>query len=327
MTAPSAPFFTVVILSHNYGRYIRQAIESVLQQTCASWELFIRDDASTDDTVKIVEPFLDHPRIHFVRHTRNLGQSANWSGALDLGTAPVFALLHADDYWLPEALQTARDQFASDGKIDLVYANWLVARENAEQLKPAGQSFDHTLTGPQAFAHQITRNLWLPSAMFIRRSLIQSAGKPNPDLHVHVDLEYHLRLAANARRVRAVSKALTVYRVHEQNITTRSSRDGELLREMQEFPNVIAHWAADRPELAGCMPTLRRIAAEGVLSAGITASVKGDRVGGLRLMRRAVEISRSVQLKPKVIIDRLLLSAGSPGYKTFRYLHRSRMNA
>ena len=44
-------------------------------------------------------------------------------------------------------------------------------------------------------------------------------------------------------------------------------------------------------------------------------------------MRRAAEISRAVQLKPKVIIDRLLLSAGSPGYRMFRYLHRDRMNA
>jgi GT2 family glycosyltransferase len=327
MTTSSTPFFTVVILSHNYGRYIRQAIESVLQQTCASWELFIRDDASTDDTAKIVEPFLTHPRIHFIRHNKNLGQSANWSGALDLGTAPVFALLHADDYWLPEALQTARDQFASDAKIDLVYSNWLVARENLEQLNPAGQSFDQVLTGPQTFAHQITRNLWLPSAMFIRRALIQSAGKPNPNLRVHVDLEYHLRLAANARRVSAISKALTVYRVHEQSVTTRSSRDGELLREMQEFPNVISRWASGRPELANCMPTLWRIAAEGLLSAGITASVKGDRAGGIQLMRRAAKISRGVRLKPKALVDRLLLSTGSPGYRTFCYLHRSRMNA
>src|SRR5580658_1410079 len=155
-----SPFFTVIILSRNYGRYIRQAIESVLQQTCASWELFICDDASTDDTLSIVEPFLANPRIHLIRHEKNLGQSANWSAALELGNAPVFALLHADDYWLPDALQTAHDQFASDGKIDLVYANWLIARDNIDQLKTAGQVFDHTLTGPETFAHQISRNLW-----------------------------------------------------------------------------------------------------------------------------------------------------------------------
>lgn len=322
-----SPFFTAIILTHNYGRYIRRAIESVIQQTCPSWQLFICDDASTDNTAAIVESFLADPRIHFVCHDSNLGQSANWSRALDLGSAPVTALLHADDYWLPDALQTALDQFSSDDQIDLVYANWMIAREGVARLKRARQTFDQTLTGPETFSHQITRNLWLPSAMFVRRALVQLAGKPNADLRVHVDLEYHLRLAASARLVRAISKPLTVYRVHEHSVTARSARDGDLLREMQEFPDIIAKWAAHKLELACHLPTLRRIAAEGVLSAGITASVNGDRAKGGQLMRRAAEISSAVHLKPKVIIDRLLLRAGSPGYRMFRYLHRDRMNA
>jgi GT2 family glycosyltransferase len=321
----SHPFFTAIILTHNYGHYIRRAIQSIVEQTCASWELFICDDASTDDTVQVVQPFLANPRIQFNRHNTNAGQSANWSRALDLGAAPVVAILHADDYWLPETLQTIWDEFSSNSEIDMVYGNWLIERD--ESLAPANQSFDHLLTGPQIFAHQISRNLWLPSATFVRRSLIQSAGKPNPDLRVHVDLEYHLRLAANARRVRGISKALTIYRVHEQSVTTRSARAGDLLREMQEFPNVIAKWATDRPELACELPTLRRIAAEGVLSAGITASANGDRRRGDQLMRRAAEISRHVSRKPKVMLDRLLLSAGAPGYELFRLLHRGRISA
>jgi hypothetical protein len=323
----SKPFFTALILTHNYGRYVSRAIESVLEQTCPSWELFICDDASTDETANIVEPYLRNPRIHFVHHKTNLGQSRNWSCALDLGEAPFVGILHADDYWLPETLQTVHDEFAANNQVDMVYGNWIIARENAQSLAPANQSFDHLLTGPETFAHQISRNLWLPSATFARRSLIQSAGKPNPDLEVHVDLEYHLRLAAGARYVRGISKALTVYRVHEQSVTTRYARAGALLREMQEFPDVIARWAAARPELANGLPTLRRIAAEGVLSAGITASANGDRSRGDQLMRRARELSRHISRKPKVMLDRLLLSSGGPGYELFRLLHRGRIGA
>ena len=327
MTSSASPVFTVIILTHNYGRYIRQAIEGVLQQTCSAWELFICDDASTDDTQAVVEPYLTNPRIRYIRHEANIGQSANWASALDLGSAPIVGVLHADDYWLPEALQTARDEFAAEAEIDMVYGNWLVLREKINPLKPARQVFDQLFTGIQTFKHQITRNLWLPSALFVRRRLIETVGKPRPDLRVHVDLEYHLRLAASARYVRAIPKALTVYRVHEKSVTTRSARDGDLLREMQEFPDVVAQWAGARPELAGELPTLRRIAAEGVLSAGITASTNGDRDGGEELMRRAGEICRQVRLTPKAMIDRVLLCAGSPGYWLFRYLHRDRINA
>jgi len=327
MTPSPVPFFTVVILSHNYGRYIGQAIESVLQQTCVSWELFICDDASTDDTAAVVETFLADPRIHFIRHDTNMGQSANWSGALDLGSAPLLCLLHADDYWLPETLQCVHEQFLQDEQIDLVYGNWLIAREGIDRLVPARQSFDQTLTGPQAFCHQITRNVWLPSAMFVRRQLCERAGKPHPGLRVHVDVEYHLRLAASARRVRAISKTLTVYRVHQKSVTALNAAAGVLHREMQEFPEIVSHWAAENPELAGELPTLRRIAAEGLFSAGVTASVNGDLAKGGQLMQRAAEISRAVRLKPKVVIDRLLLRAGSPGYRMFRYIHRDRITA
>jgi GT2 family glycosyltransferase len=327
MSSSASPLFTVIILTRNYGRYIRQAIDSVLQQTCSSWELFICDDASSDDTQTVLEPYRANPRIQYLRHETNIGQSANWASALDLGSAPIVGILHADDYWLPEALQTARDEFAADSEIDIVYGNWLVSREKINPLKPARQVFNELFTGLQAFKHQITRNLWLPSAMFVRRTLIKTVGKPRPDLRVHVDLEYHLRLAASARYVRAIPKAFTVYRVHEQSVTTRSARDGDLLREMQEFPDIIAQWARARPELAGELPTLRRIAAEGVLSVGITASTNGDRDEGEKLMRRAGEICGQVRLTPKAIIDRVLLSGGSPGYWLFRYLHRDRLNA
>jgi hypothetical protein len=327
MIPSSAPFFTLVILSRNYGRYLRQAIESVLQQTCASWELFICDDASTDETVAVVESFLADPRIHLVRHETNIGQSANWSQALDLGCAPVISLLHADDYWLPETLQTVQEEFGRDEQIDLVYGNWLIAREGFDRLKPARQTFERTLTGAQTFAHQITRNLWLPSATFVRRSLHQIAGKPHPGLQVHVDLEYHLRLAASARLVRAISKTLTVYRVHQESVTARSAADGVLHREMEEFPEIVSQWASGKPELARELPTLRRIAAEGLFSAGVTASVNGDPDKGGQLMRRAVEISRSIRLKPKAVVDCLLLRAGQPGYRMFRYIHRNRITA
>ena len=49
------PKITVYVVSHNYGKYLSEAIESVLRQTFFNWELLIFDDGSSDDTQKIID--------------------------------------------------------------------------------------------------------------------------------------------------------------------------------------------------------------------------------------------------------------------------------
>ena len=62
------PLVTVYVTSYNYGRYIRQAIDSVLAQTLQDFELIIIDDGSTDDSRTIIETYVGHPKIRPIFH-------------------------------------------------------------------------------------------------------------------------------------------------------------------------------------------------------------------------------------------------------------------
>src|SRR5271165_7143352 len=98
----SAPLISVVIPTYNYGRYVPQAVESVLAQTFKDFEIIVVDDGSTDDTPQQLEPYQDRIRVH---KQANQGVSAARNAGVRLARAALVAFLDADDVWHPRKLE------------------------------------------------------------------------------------------------------------------------------------------------------------------------------------------------------------------------------
>ena len=94
------PLLSVFIPAFNAGRYIREALESVLDNGCADFEVVIVDDGSRDDTSGIVES-IGHPAVRLVRNSRNLGIALTRRQGVALLRGRYLALLDADDIALP----------------------------------------------------------------------------------------------------------------------------------------------------------------------------------------------------------------------------------
>jgi glycosyltransferase involved in cell wall biosynthesis len=62
---PVTPQISAIICTHNRDRYLAKAIDSLLNQTCEHYEILIIDNASTDSTAQVVEPYLSHPRVRY----------------------------------------------------------------------------------------------------------------------------------------------------------------------------------------------------------------------------------------------------------------------
>jgi len=95
---------SIIVPAYNAEKYIGEAIESVLRQTYPYFEVIIVDDGSKDRTVEIVKSFKDK-RIHLIQHSKNKGVSAARNIAMKHAEGKWFALLDADDQWLPERLE------------------------------------------------------------------------------------------------------------------------------------------------------------------------------------------------------------------------------
>lgn len=117
------PLVSVVIPAYNAEKTIRNAIDSVLEQTMADLEVFVVDDASTDGTVHAVEAIHD-PRVRLLRSPGNLGPSAARNMALRRARGCWVAFLDADDEWVPERLEQLLA--AAGHEADCFVADWSV---------------------------------------------------------------------------------------------------------------------------------------------------------------------------------------------------------
>lgn len=95
---------TVLMPTYNVAPYVKEAIESVLQQTYSDLELLVIDDDSTDGTLDVVSAIED-PRIRIVRNERNLGLADNLNRGLSLITTEYVARMDGDDIALPNWLE------------------------------------------------------------------------------------------------------------------------------------------------------------------------------------------------------------------------------
>ena len=97
---------SVIITSYNYEKYIRETINSVLNQTINDWELIIIDDNSTDNSIDIIMEFANKDtRIQVIRNCENLGLKESIKTALLAATGKWIAFLESDDLWEKDYLE------------------------------------------------------------------------------------------------------------------------------------------------------------------------------------------------------------------------------
>jgi glycosyltransferase involved in cell wall biosynthesis len=115
-----APFFTVLIDSYNYGKYIEEAVSSALAQDfpAEQREILVVDDGSTDDTQERLGKFGE--AIRCLRKP-NGGQASAFNFGFEHARGEVMALLDADDVWLPGKLRRVYEEFERCPVAGMVY--------------------------------------------------------------------------------------------------------------------------------------------------------------------------------------------------------------
>ncbi len=99
----TAPLFSICIPNYNYAHYIDQTIDSVLSQTFQDFEIIIADNASTDNSLEVIQSY-DDPRIKLVLNQYNVGFAPNLDRATENTTGQYILLLSSDDIMKPGAL-------------------------------------------------------------------------------------------------------------------------------------------------------------------------------------------------------------------------------
>ncbi|MEJ2726191.1 MAG: glycosyltransferase family A protein [Deltaproteobacteria bacterium] len=180
---------SVIIPTFNRARLVVRAIASVLSQTYKDFETIVVDDGSSDGTEGALAPFAQRIRYH--AHTSNRGVSAARNTGIRLSCGPLIAFLDSDDYWLPGKLrsQVAFFRHRLDAQACQTEEIWI---RNGRRMNPKKR---HLKPSGDIFFPSLKLCLVSPSAVMLRRPLLDSVGLFDEDLPACEDYDLWLRIA------------------------------------------------------------------------------------------------------------------------------------
>ncbi len=137
------PLVSVIIIFLNAERFLEEAIESVLSQTFANWELLLVDDGSTDGSTEIARSYSENEsgKVGYLEHDRheNRGMSASRNLGIRYSKGKHIAFLDSDDVWLPHKLERQVAILNAHPEAGMVYGgsqywySWMGSAEIAER--------------------------------------------------------------------------------------------------------------------------------------------------------------------------------------------------
>src|SRR3954470_12776257 len=95
VTMTREPRASFVVPCYNYGRFLAQAVDSLLSQTLDAIEVIVVDDASTDNTGEILQRYAGEPRVRVICHLENKGHIYSYNEGLALARGEFVGLLSA----------------------------------------------------------------------------------------------------------------------------------------------------------------------------------------------------------------------------------------
>lgn len=127
--------FSIIMPNRNKGKYIKQAIESVLKQSATCWELVIVDDASTDDSIPVISSFKD-PRIKLFTRPNQVGPGGACMKAMENISGTHVGILDSDDLLDSSAVDTVIREYSAHPGCGMIYSQNMMVNPDLSLIGP-----------------------------------------------------------------------------------------------------------------------------------------------------------------------------------------------
>lgn len=211
----SSALVSVVVPAYNSGRFIGEAIESVLQQGHRELELLVVDDGSTDDTPEVLARY--GSRVTLIRQA-NAGAAAARNAGMRLARGRYVAFLDADDVWLPGKLAAQLAHLEQHPDVSLCCTWWDLMHPDSSGTyivhahEPHRNALDGAGYSKLTYADLLLDCEVWTSTVVLRRELLERLGGFNPALRRGQDYDYWLR-ASRVTPIHRLDSALALYRM------------------------------------------------------------------------------------------------------------------
>jgi len=205
----------VIITSYNQKDYLKEAVESVINQTVKPHEIIIADDCSYDGSVNIIHEYMERfpGWIKAVFQAKNVGIPRNRNAALRVVTGSHVSILDGDDLFRPDKVEREVEMIAQNPGIKCVYSNIQIVDSSGKPLEirdkrnqPSGDIFVPVAKG----------KFGLLRSMLIDYSLLKEVGFMDERFPKYDGFELTVRLAKNCQFA-YIPEPLVDYRVHPES--------------------------------------------------------------------------------------------------------------
>lgn len=302
------PAISVIIPAYNHAKYIRQCVDSVLDQTFTDIEIMVVDDGSTDGTSEILKEY--RGRLTLIEQANRGTQSAR-NTAIRASSGRYIALLDSDDVWLPHKLQRQLAVFERYPDAGLAYAQAYIIDAQGAHLNAA--VIGKAIIDPNESYQQILIENPVPAlTALIRKECLDEIGLFDETLVGASDWDLWLRIAARWPVV-CINEPLALYRVHLANTTNALRKSKALFMEHM--------YVLEKAFSCSAMPVPKRTRDSALARAHLIgaelAAMGGSATEAREELESAVELDATVlgdtvDLEGKLIFWSQLYAAASP---------------
>jgi glycosyltransferase involved in cell wall biosynthesis len=216
------PKITVVMPVYNGEKYLDTAIKSILNQKFTNFEFVIVDDASTDNSVEIINSYQDQ-RIKLIKNNVNLGIPTTRNKCLQESSGEYVAVLDCDDYAYPSRLAEQLEFMENNPDFGMV-GSWVELIDENDDL--TGEVWNEDEPSQKIPCRLLFHNYFAHSAVLLRRSALDTV-KINGEIYRKdypnaQDYDLWVRISKKFK-VWNIPKVLIKYRVHSHCISLKSA--------------------------------------------------------------------------------------------------------
>jgi len=213
------PLVSVVVPSYNQGQFIKETIDSIINQDYKNIECIVMDGGSADDTVDVLKAYGN--RIFWVSE-KDAGQADAVNKGIRAARGEIIGWLNSDDTYTEGAIQKAVDYFAKHPEADMVYGEGhYIDKESIITGRYDTEKFNRDRLAETCFICQ-------PTAFF-RKNFVDKAGGLNASLQLCMDYELWIRFSSLGR-IAYIPEYLACSRMYDENKTL--SRRKEVYKEV-----------------------------------------------------------------------------------------------
>lgn len=253
------PKVSVILTSFNHEKYIREAIDSVLNQSFTDFELIIWDDASTDDSWAVINDYSD-PRIKSFRNKVSKRGIYGINKAIsELASGEYIAIHHSDDVWEPDKLERQVAFLDENPKIGAVFTWVQIIDEHGVKL--TGDWFDQENKTQWQWLNQLflgENHLNHPSVL-IRKQCYQDAGLYRYGLAQTGDADMWSRVLIKLP-IHIIQEKLTMHRRFSDKSNTSGNRTDVAIRTSNEWNEIRKNYLSisKYEDIVATFPNLKR---------------------------------------------------------------------